>query len=90
MTRDMTKRQFDEACRRHGFKPEGFLGYHDLGDGLSVSVLNAGDNRRARLAYLVRESGRHQARKRAFKAQFQTSQTQPSHPSDKPDQSDPA
>jgi len=29
------------------------LGYYDVGHGTSVSVFNAGDNRRARLAYLI-------------------------------------
>ena len=46
MTKDISKKQFDEACKRHGFKPDGFLGYYDLGlsnQRRSISVLNAGD-----------------------------------------------
>lgn len=56
--RDMSKRQFREAVARHGFKAEGFMGYYDLGiEGhrCFVSVLNAGNNHRARLAYLLRK-----------------------------------
>ena len=53
MTRDMTKVQFRAACERYGFRPQGVLGYYDVGHGTSVSVFNAGDNRRARLAYLI-------------------------------------
>jgi hypothetical protein len=56
--RDMSKAQFDAAAKRHGFTPEGFMGYYDLGiegQRSAVSVLNAGKNRRARLAYLLRE-----------------------------------
>jgi len=53
MPRDMTKGQFLQACEKYGFKPLGFLGYYDTGEGHCVSVLNAGDRRRSRLAYLV-------------------------------------
>ena len=52
--RDLTKKQFQQACSRHGFKSVGFLGYYDIGGGRSVSVLNAGANRRAQLAYLIK------------------------------------
>lgn len=52
-TRDMTKQQFQAACKRRGFVHE-FDGYYKLGDtGVSVAVQNAGPNRRARLAYLI-------------------------------------
>lgn len=52
--RDMTKRQFNEACKRHGFVPEPFLGYVRLGDTkTSVSILNCGTSRREQLAYLI-------------------------------------
>jgi len=58
MTRDMSKRQFDEAAKRNGFTPEGFMGYYELGvEGhrCFVSIFNAGSNRRARLAYLLKK-----------------------------------
>jgi hypothetical protein len=54
----MTKAQFDAAIKRYGFEPTGFLGYYRLPapfSHVSVSVLNAGHNRRAQLAYLLRE-----------------------------------
>jgi hypothetical protein len=54
-TRDLTKAQFDAACARHGFRHE-FMGYYNVGHGLSVYARNAGDNRRAQLAYLIREA----------------------------------
>lgn len=56
--RDLTKAQFDAACKRRGFTATGFLGYYDIGYGTSVSVHNAGTNRRARLAYLIREAAK--------------------------------
>jgi hypothetical protein len=55
--RDMSQLKFNEAVRRHGFRAEGFMGYYDLGiEGhhAAVSVHNAGKNRRARLAYLLK------------------------------------
>jgi len=55
MARDMSKRQFRAALKRHGIKPRGFLGYHDIGNGTLVSALNAGSRRRDQLAYLLRE-----------------------------------
>jgi len=61
-TRDITKTQFKVACERRGFKSSGFLGYYDIGHGTSVSVLNAGDNRRARLAYLIQEHDKAERR----------------------------
>lgn len=59
-TRDMTERQFREACERRGFVTHGIMGYYTLGDtGVQVSVLNAGTtNRRACLAYLIRQHDR--------------------------------
>lgn len=57
--RDLTKAQFDAACERRGFKRE-FMGYYNVGHGLSVYARNAGDNRRAQLAYLIREAQRQQ------------------------------
>lgn len=58
MSRDMTQKQFDDACNRRGFKPAGFMGYYDIGHGRHVSALNAGSNRRNQLAYLIQESAR--------------------------------
>jgi hypothetical protein len=65
----MTKKQFDEACARHGFEPHpswspfASMGYYKLPSGVNVSILNAGSRRRDQLAYLIRESERDQARK---------------------------
>jgi hypothetical protein len=55
--RDMTKQQFDAACERHGFKAESFMGYYRLNttQHIAVSIWNAGANRRAQLAYLLRK-----------------------------------
>jgi len=52
--RDMSKKQFDEACASHGFKAHGFLGYYELPCKTMVSILNAGNNRRQQVAYLIR------------------------------------
>ena len=60
MTRDMTKAQFRAACERAGFVSE-MLGYYRLpipGLNIAVNVLNAGDRRRDRLAYLHAETER--------------------------------
>jgi hypothetical protein len=65
--RDMSKRQFDEACKRYNFIPEGFMGYYKLPSGVNVSILNAGDNRRAQLAYLIQEWHKDQDRKASGK-----------------------
>jgi len=46
MKRDMTEKQFLSACARYGFKRQGFMGYFDVGNGLHVSVFNAGMRRR--------------------------------------------
>lgn len=53
MKRDLTAIQFKAAVKRHGFTPVGFMGYYEIGNGLTVSVLNAGPNRRAQLSYLI-------------------------------------
>jgi hypothetical protein len=55
--RDLTARQFRESLTRHGMRLVGFMGYVEMLDGkLAVSMLNANTkNRRARLAYLLRE-----------------------------------
>jgi len=57
--RDLTKAQFDAACARRGFTWDGgiFMYYH-VGHNTYVSILNAGDNRRAQLAYLIREAAK--------------------------------
>ena len=57
--RDMTEKQFKAACIKHGFKSDGCLGYFRLPGGkgnTNVSILNAGSNRRAQLAYLLKEN----------------------------------
>jgi len=52
MMRDMTKRQYEAALKRHGFRQEPF-GYVMVTDRLIVHPANVGKNRRARLAYLI-------------------------------------
>lgn len=51
---DMTKREFDAACKRRGFKPVG-NGYYDLGlPGIHLAPILNHDTRRAQLAYLIK------------------------------------
>lgn len=60
--RDLTKAQFDAYTKKYGFKACGFMGYYTLpppNENTRVSVLNAGDNRRAQLAYLLLEAERY-------------------------------
>mgnify|MGYP003629508113 CR=1 FL=1 len=63
--KDMTKKEFDAACKRRGFiKPRySWLGYYELPCGLMASIENA-TTRREQLKYLIhvnREwSGEHQ------------------------------
>lgn len=56
--RDMSRLQFELACKRNGLEPEGFWGYYKVGHGVSVSVFNAGLSWRERLAYLLREKSK--------------------------------
>ena len=65
--RDMTRKQFEAACERRGFKPEGFMGYYFTPSGFSISALNAGPNKRAQLAYLIKENEREEKRKKESK-----------------------
>ncbi len=60
MARDLTKTQFDAKCKKLGFAPQGFLGYHRLASSsVHVSVENAGPRRRARLAYLIQQDAQY-------------------------------
>lgn len=71
--RDLTGPQFAAALEKHGMTPvgrycEGLVGYVNVnptpkGGGLHVYAPNAGPNRRAQLAYLLREQERDQDRK---------------------------
>lgn len=63
MTRDMSYRQFREACERAGFVSTGVMCYYRLAppvDNTSVCVLNAGDRLRDRLAYLHAQQARRE------------------------------
>jgi hypothetical protein len=63
--RDMTKKQFDDACRELGFETHGIMGYYRLPlpkNRVCVSIHNAGKRRRDQLAYLI-EQDRIQADK---------------------------
>ena len=55
--RDMTKRQYEDAIRKHGFQRELF-GYVKVNDNLSVFPGNVGTRLRDRLAYLIKSSMR--------------------------------
>jgi hypothetical protein len=60
VSRDLTRAQFRAACERAGFVPE-MLGYYRLpipDQHIAVNILNAGDRRRDRLAYLHAETER--------------------------------
>jgi hypothetical protein len=60
----MTKAQFLAACKKQGFKPEGFMGYFALPTGLRVSVLNTNtERRRTWLAFLIKEHANDVARR---------------------------
>lgn len=63
--RDLTIKQFETSIAEHGFKRVGFMGYYDIGDGVSVSVLNAGLNasNRTKLAYLLDARAKLDAKK---------------------------
>jgi hypothetical protein len=63
-TRDISQAQFMAAIKSHGMSFEGFMGYvripHPSGNGATnVSHLNAGSNRRAKLAYLLAAKDRY-------------------------------
>jgi len=64
---DLTKAQFDAVIKRWGFRPTEFLGYYYLpkpNDSVLVSKLNAGNNRRAHLPYLIARRNSMSARDR--------------------------
>jgi hypothetical protein len=61
--RDLTLKQFHNACQRAGFTPVQFMGYYDLGitgHRVWVSIWNRG-TRRNQLAFLLRERDRFSA-----------------------------
>ena len=56
MSKDLTRRQYESAMKRHGFTARGFMGYWTLPapfQDLSVCSLNAGDRRRDRLKFML-------------------------------------
>lgn len=66
--RDMSKAAFDAACAKYGFRREGFLGYYQIGHGISVSILNVAPKRRIQLAYLIKCCEREEKKLRAAEA----------------------
>ena len=64
MTCDLTEIQFEAACKRQGFGPREMMGYRDIGGEVLVCAENAGFNRRAQLAYLIRERDKWLARQK--------------------------
>ena len=68
--RDLSKGQFSEACKRYGFEPTGFMGYYALPKPLNnthISIWNAGDKRRAQLAYLIQQWHKEEERQPAIR-----------------------
>jgi hypothetical protein len=64
--RDISLRRFRELCTHEGFRPEGFMGYYDLGipgRKVAVTVLNTGPRRRDQIAYLLRMRAKELAAK---------------------------
>lgn len=59
--RDMTKAEFDAACKRHGFVQEHF-GYWKVTGSLRVFPGNAGNRRRDQLAYMIQKRDKHIAK----------------------------
>jgi hypothetical protein len=60
--RDLSETQLRAKLEKLGFKPNGFMGYYSLPSpcaAISISKFNAGSNRRAQLAYLVREFNKY-------------------------------
>lgn len=55
--RDLTREQYRKRMEAHGFKREPFMGYWAF-NGVCISDLNGGDNRRAKLAYMLKEKDR--------------------------------
>jgi hypothetical protein len=54
MPRDMTRKQFESACARRGFKRE-CLGYFRITENVCVYARNGGDKRRDQLAYMIQQ-----------------------------------
>jgi hypothetical protein len=70
--RDMTQKQFNDACRKLGFIEHGMMGYYKLPDApnVSVSIWNAVPiTRRGQLAYLIRENESHRKEAEEFQRQ---------------------
>lgn len=66
--RDLSREQYEYRMHKLGFTTDGFLGYWRLpGMTIMVSDLNAGDNRRAKLRYMLRAWRREQAKAEAKK-----------------------
>jgi len=65
--RDMTGPQFEDAPKRHGFEPVGFMGYCKVLEGpaagICISAYNAGTRRRNQLRYLIIEKKKLEKRK---------------------------
>lgn len=63
MPRDMSRAEFEAACKRAGFVKEGFMGYYRLpgAPNTCVSAWNGGSRLRDQLAYLHRENDRYSA-----------------------------
>lgn len=61
--RDMSEAAFRAALKRRGWRWQGFLGYVEIDNGISVSTLNAGNGSwRARLAYLIEQNEKYAVR----------------------------
>jgi hypothetical protein len=67
--KDMSEREFRAALTRNGMREFGLMGYVDIGNGVSVSMLNANTtNLRAILAYLLNRQAHYQQEAEARQA----------------------
>ena len=56
MTKDISRATYERKMKAHGFKPQGFLGYWQIPNSTThVSDENAGDRYRDKLAYMLAE-----------------------------------
>jgi hypothetical protein len=54
MSKDLSEKEFIEACKRNGISSRKAMGYHDVGFGYLVCAFNGGTRRRDQLAYLIK------------------------------------
>jgi len=68
MTRDISKAKYEKRMNELGFRKDGLMGYWRLPEPLDnhcVSDWNAGDRRRSKLAFMLKELDRMRKKARA-------------------------